>query len=109
MKSIIWCLALLWAVASAIEKARFDNYRVYSLNVDTVEQLIELKKLDGNSDGFEFWKLADVGKEADLMVPPHKFADFEELVQSLKITYYLKIRNVQEYELLVREGYCGDQ
>jgi len=95
MKSIVLGFALLCTVA-AIEKARFDNYRVYSLNVDTVEQLKELKKLDGNSDGFEFWKLADVGKEADLMVPPHKFADFEELVESLKISYYLKIRNVQE-------------
>jgi len=96
MKSIILGLALLFAVASAIEKARFDNYRVYTFNVVTVEQLKELKKLDGNSDGFEFWKLADVGKEADLMVPPHKFADFEELAQSLKLSYYLKIRNVQE-------------
>lgn len=97
MKLIILGLALLCTVASAVEKARFDNYRVYSLNVDTVEQLKELKKLDGNSDGFEFWKLADVGKEADLMVPPHKFADFEELVEALNISYYLKIRNVQEY------------
>lgn len=95
-KFIILGLALLCTIASAIEKARFDNYRVYSLNVDTVEQLNELRKLDGNSDGFEFWKLGDVGKEADLMVPPHKFADFEDLVQSLKITSYLKIRNVQE-------------
>ncbi|XP_037038856.1 zinc carboxypeptidase-like [Bradysia coprophila] len=95
MKSIILGLALLCSFAAAIEKARFDNYRVYSLNVETVEQLMELKKLDGNSDGFEFWKLADVGREADLMVPPHKFADFEELATELKISYYLKIHNVQ--------------
>lgn len=99
MKSIILGLALLCTIASATEKARFDNYRVYSLNVETVEQLKELKKLDENSDGFEFWKLADVGREADLMVPPHKYADFEELVESLNISYYLKIRNVQEYVL----------
>ncbi|KAJ6648921.1 Zinc carboxypeptidase A 1 [Pseudolycoriella hygida] len=94
MKTIILGLALL-SIAMAIEKARFDNYRVYSINVDTVEQLKELRKLDGNSDGFEFWKLADVGKEADLMVPPHKFADFEEMAQALKLNYYLKIQNVQ--------------
>lgn len=96
MKSIILGLALLCSFAAAIERARFDNYRVYSFNVETVEQLKELKKLDGNSDGFDFWKLADVGKEADLMVPPHKYADFEELMAALKISYHLKIRNVQE-------------
>lgn len=97
MKSIVLGLVLLCSFVAAIEKARFDNYRVYSLHVETVEQLLELKKLDGNSDGFEFWKLADVGRETDLMVPPHKFADFEELVAALKISSYLKIRNVQEY------------
>lgn len=98
MKSIILALALLCVTVAAVEKARFDNYRVYSLNVETVEQLMELRKLDGNSDGFEFWKLGDVGKEADLMVPPHKFADFEELMEAMKISHYLKIRNVQEYD-----------
>ncbi len=98
MKSIILGLALLCCtIVTAVEKARFDNYRVYSFHVNTVEQLSELKKLDGNSDGFEFWKLADVGREADLMVPPHKFADFEELASALQLSYYLKIRNVQEY------------
>lgn len=97
MKAIILGVLILCGLASAVEKARFDNYRVYGLNVDTVEQLKELKKLDGNSDGFEFWKLVDVNKEADLMVPPHKFADFEEMMHALQISYYLKIRNVQEY------------
>lgn len=96
MKSIILGLALLCTIVTAVEKARFDNYRVYSFQVNTVDQLMELRKLDGNSDGFEFWKLVDVGKEADLMVPPHKFADFEELASALKLSYYLKIRNVQD-------------
>lgn len=99
MKSILLVsLVLLSRTVAAVEKARFDNYRVYCLNVETVEQLKELRKLDGNSDGFEFWKLADVGKEADLMVPPHKLADFGELMESMKISHYLKIRNVQEYD-----------
>ena len=45
-------LLLLCVIGAAVaEKARFDNYRVYRLNVDTAEQLNVLQQVENYPDG----------------------------------------------------------
>lgn len=45
-------LALLATLHGATaEKARFDNYRIYSVKIDTTEQLMQLQDLDRHLDG----------------------------------------------------------
>lgn len=42
--------AFVFAV-TAVEKARYDNYRVYSIFVENQEQLNLLKEIENNPDG----------------------------------------------------------
>ena len=50
MKQIVVFTALLICSAFA-EKARYDNYRVYKVSIDTAEQLEVLQMIDANPDG----------------------------------------------------------
>lgn len=92
MKLLILCcfLAIVYA-----EKARFDNYRVFSLKVVNKEQLDVLYTIENDSDGYLFWNSIDIGRIVDIMVPPHKFAEFSELADAYNIEHTLKVDNVQ--------------
>lgn len=51
MKLFIGALVLaLSALAVSAEKSRFDNYRVYNIDVDTYDQLTVLRELSVTSD-----------------------------------------------------------
>lgn len=51
MKLLLALVVLTTAVLSATsEKARFDNYRVYKVDVDTHDQLTALRQLSETSD-----------------------------------------------------------
>lgn len=84
-----------WLTVCLCTKVRFDQYRVYSLAVENVQQAMQLQNIESHSMGYDFWKSAAVGMNAEVMVPPHLLADFEHLAQSLNISYSLKIENVQ--------------
>lgn len=79
----------------ATDRARFDNYRVYKLQVDTQVQLDVLRQIEQFPDGYSFWEGPYLGKEAELMVPPHKFGEFSEICDKFGIRNKLKIANVQ--------------
>lgn len=82
------------------EKARFDNYRVYTINVDTAKQLEILRELEYRQDGISFFEPPTTSHStAELIVPPHKLADITELFDKYKISAALKIPNLQKYIL----------
>lgn len=85
---------LLAAVACiATEKARFDNYKVYTLNVSTVEQLDQLRTLE-EENRYQFWSLT-LGASS-IIIAPHQAADYVDLVAGLKLGSQLKIANLQQ-------------
>ncbi|XP_065072624.1 zinc carboxypeptidase-like [Ochlerotatus camptorhynchus] len=94
------CILLLIAAAvcsAFAEQARFDNYRVYQVIIATEQQLQTLQYLEQHPDGYIFWDLpAQTNMELELVVPPHKYADFEELVTKLNMKTRLMIKNFQE-------------
>uniref|UniRef100_A0A1L8DQV7 Putative carboxypeptidase a n=1 Tax=Nyssomyia neivai TaxID=330878 RepID=A0A1L8DQV7_9DIPT len=78
------------------EKARFDHYRVYSVPIETEEQLLLLQKIDMNPNGYELWDYPSAtGMSIQVMVPPHKRADFAELTTNWS-NIRLDIENLQE-------------
>lgn len=79
-------------------KNRYDNYKVYEVKVDNEEQLKVLDKLERLAfSSYDFWKRpSSVGMPVNIMVPPHKAAEFDEIMQSLNFRTSLKISNVQE-------------
>lgn len=79
------------------EKARFDNYRVYSINVENDEQLTVLRELEAYPDGTLFLESpTNVNQIADLVVPPHKYADIAELFETHEIKNRIKTPNLQK-------------
>lgn len=78
-------------------KVRYDSYHVYNIAVENVEQSKILQEIELNSSGYDFWTSPSIGRESDVMVPPHKMADFQDLAKSLNLNYTLKIHNLQKY------------
>ncbi|XP_058059273.1 zinc carboxypeptidase-like [Anopheles bellator] len=94
-------LTLLALVAlaggSSAEQARFDNYRVYEVSIDTDRQLQALQQLEQNSDGYSFWESpVQTDMRLSMVVPPHKFAHFEELTTALSLKTRLQIEDFQK-------------
>uniref|UniRef100_A0A1L8DQZ2 Zinc carboxypeptidase A 1 n=1 Tax=Nyssomyia neivai TaxID=330878 RepID=A0A1L8DQZ2_9DIPT len=97
MKYLVLLLVFIVIVEfSRSERARFDNFKVFTVEVDNDAQLQILRELEKVSN-YDFWKEpTKVGRSADIMVPPHKTSEFEEVMKSLNFRTDLKISNVQE-------------
>lgn len=95
-----WFIFVVLIVAqisvSFCEKARFDNYRVYSIKIENENQLQILQELENNPDGVIFTKAPfAVNIYAEIVVPPHKFADIFELLQENKFENEMKSDDLQ--------------
>ncbi|KAG5672023.1 hypothetical protein PVAND_002185 [Polypedilum vanderplanki] len=87
-------LVILFVYANA-DMARFDNYRVYTVTIENEEQYKAMKYLEENSDAYDFWKSPKINGKADIVVPPHKFADFEVVASNLNMQAEIIIENLQ--------------
>lgn len=76
------------------EKQRFDNFKVYSVNVENVEQMNVLQKLE--KQDYDFWESPMLGEVADVMISPEKATYFERLMDRYTIKRSIKVANVQE-------------
>ncbi|XP_031627768.1 zinc carboxypeptidase-like [Contarinia nasturtii] len=78
------------------EKARFDYYRVYSIEIENDDQLQVMQDLENHQDGLLFLTLPIANQTmVDILVPPHKFSDIGELFQKYEMKNKIKIENLQ--------------
>ncbi|CAG9808221.1 unnamed protein product [Chironomus riparius] len=91
----ILALLAIFFVSIHAEMARFDNYRVYSVKIENTEQYDAMKYLEEHSDSYNFWKYPKMNAQIDIVVPPHKFSEFEEITLNLKMQSELIIENLQ--------------
>lgn len=97
MKLFLLAIFVAGLLAVCAEKARFDNYRVYSVKIENEKQLNVLRELEMHPDGISFMESPEaVGQVVDLIVPPHKFADIVELFEAYKMKNWIKTKNLQE-------------
>ena len=98
MKSLVVAIFIACFVVAFGEKARFDNYRVYSINVENEEQLKVVREISGYTDGILFLNTpSGVGQSGTLIVPPHKYADVAELFEAYKIKNEMTASNLQKW------------
>jgi Carboxypeptidase activation peptide len=51
-----------------------------------------------NNFQYRFWEFpGEVGKNAELVVPPHKFGEFSEITEKFQLKSRLMIKNLQEF------------
>uniref|UniRef100_A0A1B0GIS5 Zinc carboxypeptidase A 1 n=1 Tax=Lutzomyia longipalpis TaxID=7200 RepID=A0A1B0GIS5_LUTLO len=78
------------------EVARYDNYRIYGVTVNSVEDFKALESLEGSSDGYIFLSMpSKLSKEAAVVVAPHKFEIFESFLDSKSIKHRVTQKNLQ--------------
>lgn len=88
------------AVTATLEEqpSRFDNYKVYRLNVETEQQLNLLREIDNSetATGYEFWQRPNyLGRTADIMVAPHQMGEFVKIMNDAGIEATELVSNVQ--------------
>ncbi|XP_052871081.1 zinc carboxypeptidase-like [Anopheles cruzii] len=97
---ILKFVALLVCLGAGLlqaEPVRFDNYRVYEISIGSQKQLEAFQYMERYPDGYIFWESpVQTNMKINLVVPPHKVAEFEELKQHLDFESRLKIANVQK-------------
>ncbi|XP_055307071.1 zinc carboxypeptidase A 1-like, partial [Sitodiplosis mosellana] len=97
MKFLALAIVFACFVACLGEKARYDNYRVYSIEVENEQQLEVLKDFESGPNGISFLETpTGIQQTAEIIVPPHKFADIVDLFEKLKLKNHLKIANLQK-------------
>ncbi|XP_041777926.1 zinc carboxypeptidase A 1 [Anopheles merus] len=88
-------LALALSVEAA-EVARYDNYRLYRVTPHSEAQLRSVAAMEQASDSLIFLETArKLGDRFDIVVAPHKLADFTETLESDYIPHELIEQNVQ--------------
>lgn len=83
--------------AAVFAAKRFDNYKVYKINVENKDHLNILRTLEQDtSDDYEFWNSPIIGRNTDIMVPPEKTEDFEKMIKNYNMIFDVKVSNLQE-------------
>lgn len=79
------------------ENARFDNYRIYSIKIQSGKQLELLQNLENTPDGISFLENPiSMKQNAEMLVPPHKFADVGDFFEKFGIVNEIKVDNIQQ-------------
>ncbi|XP_050099673.1 zinc carboxypeptidase-like [Anopheles aquasalis] len=94
---LIALLLCLGATMLRAEPVRFDNYRLYEVSIANQMQLDALQLLEQYPDGYIFWESpVQTNMKINVVVPPHKTAQFDELRAQLRIESRMKTANVQQ-------------
>lgn len=97
MRSIVVTILVAYFIVVFGEKARFDNYRVYFVDIKNEKQLNVLRELETNPDGISFRMMpTTVGQRIEFIIPPHKLADISELLAAYEFNSQIKTENLQK-------------
>lgn len=96
MNLIIGIILVLAVTTISGEKMRFDHHKIFSLKVENKEQMKVLKQLEGTAEGeYVFGDSPVVGRNVDVVVPPHKLYEFGGIMTNFNIMNELKVENLQ--------------
>lgn len=96
MKKLAFFLVFASLSMTICDKARFDNYRIYSITIETEEQLKLLQEFENHQTELVFIEPpAMVGANAEILVPPHKFADISDIFETNGLEADIKVNNLQ--------------
>ncbi|XP_075165755.1 zinc carboxypeptidase [Haematobia irritans] len=77
--------------------ARYDNYRIYNVELATEEHVDIFKKVEEQSDSMIFIGHArEVGQKLSILVASHKVADLADLLEHYKVQHRILTYNFQE-------------
>lgn len=83
-------------VISHCEKARYDNYRVYKVEISDDNLLEVFQELEEFSDGIQFLNEPNIHQPFHILVPPHKLPHMIELFDRLYVKNEVQHTNFQQ-------------
>ncbi len=96
MKALSGIILALAVVVISAEKMRFDHHKVFSLKVANKEQMKVLRQLEETPEGeYVFGDSPVVGRNVEVVVPPHKLYAFGGIMKKFNIHHELKVENLQ--------------
>lgn len=96
MKKLLSILVLLAATSAFAEKVRYDNYKVFSVNIGDESHLATLQEFQ-NEQGVIFWEPpVKVNSKVNVAIPPQQLENFKDVMIAAKITFNVMIENVQD-------------
>lgn len=96
MKISIFTVIFGLFLAIFSEKVCCDNYRVYSVNAETLEQLKALRYSKNIRAGVLFIEVSNSLQEnVDIVVPPHAVEEITTLLEAYEIKNKIKTENSQ--------------
>lgn len=107
MKSIIAAVVLLAICAGAhCEKVSYENYRVYSIQAKTEEQLELLRAIESNrDDDLLFLSSPSTQIPTDIVVSPQTSEYIDEILAKYGLEFAIKTHNLQRFVLFNRKWF----
>lgn len=97
MRSFVLAIFFASFILTFGERARYDNYRIYSVEIRDGKQLKLLQDLESHQDGISFMHSpTSISRKVAMLVPPHKFAYISDLFELNNMKNSIKIDNLQE-------------
>lgn len=76
-----------------IYQARYDNYRMYYVTLETDEHVKVFQNLEERSDSYTFYGHARLpGQNLTIMVAAHKIAEIEDILETYRIEYQILVK-----------------
>ena len=95
MRTLLSLLVVL-AVSAFAEKVRYDNFKVFSVNIEQESHLHVLQELQ-NEQGVDFWEPpVKVNTKVNVAIPPQQLENFQEIVSGANIQSKLLMENLQD-------------
>lgn len=97
MKLFIGVCLVLAVAAAAADKMRFDHFKVFNVKVVNSEQIKVLRHLEETAAEGEyvFGNSLAIGRDVDVVVPPHRLYEFNGILNKFNIVNELKVENLQ--------------
>lgn len=96
MNSIVFLVALLCGILCGVnceDKARYDNYRIYRLHIETEEHVRLFQDLEDRSDSYMFIGHArEPNQNLSVLVAAHKVGEITDLLKLNNVTAVLLVR-----------------
>lgn len=74
------------------KKARYDNYRLYLLTLETEKHVRVLHELEERSDGYIFYGCSrTVGQTLIVMVPAGKIAEIHDICERFGVSWTILV------------------
>lgn len=89
LKTTILCVVAFICAANGQEhKARYDNYRLYRVQLKTEDQVKVFKELEHRSDSYIFIGHArETNQNLTILVAAHKIAELSDILADYKVGF----------------------